>query len=210
MLTEGVPPAMIENVGRMAGMPVGPLSLNDEVAIDLGLKIVQGDEDRRSDRRRSIRSRRSCSSDLVEKRRPLGRKNKKGFYDYPEGGRSGSGRGSRTCSRRSSIPTRRLRGAEASPARHAGARGGAHGRGRRHHRSARGRCRLDPRLRLRAVHRRRLSLHRLHGREALRRAVRASSQAKHGDALRARTSSSCDMAKSGGTFYGAGEARRAA
>ena len=32
MLAEGVPAAMIENVGRMAGMPVGPLSLNDEVA----------------------------------------------------------------------------------------------------------------------------------------------------------------------------------
>ncbi len=30
MLDEGVPPAMIENAGRMAGMPVGPLSLNDE------------------------------------------------------------------------------------------------------------------------------------------------------------------------------------
>src|SRR5690606_13337581 len=34
MLTEGVPAAMIENAGRMAGMPVGPLSLNDEVALD--------------------------------------------------------------------------------------------------------------------------------------------------------------------------------
>ena len=39
MLMEGVPPAMIENVARMAGMPVGPLSLNDEVALDLGWKI---------------------------------------------------------------------------------------------------------------------------------------------------------------------------
>jgi hypothetical protein len=30
MLMEGVPPAMIENcAARMAGMPVGPLSLND-------------------------------------------------------------------------------------------------------------------------------------------------------------------------------------
>jgi 3-hydroxyacyl-CoA dehydrogenase/enoyl-CoA hydratase/3-hydroxybutyryl-CoA epimerase len=28
MLMEGVPPAMIENVARMAGMPVGPLSLS--------------------------------------------------------------------------------------------------------------------------------------------------------------------------------------
>ena len=34
MLAEGVPAAMIENLGRMAGMPVGPLSLNDEVAVD--------------------------------------------------------------------------------------------------------------------------------------------------------------------------------
>ena len=28
MLKEGVPPAMIENTARMAGMPVGPLSLS--------------------------------------------------------------------------------------------------------------------------------------------------------------------------------------
>ena len=39
MLLEGIPAAMIENAGRMAGMPVGPLSLNDEVAVDLTLKI---------------------------------------------------------------------------------------------------------------------------------------------------------------------------
>ena len=44
MLMEGVPPAMIENVARMAGMPVGPLSLNDEVAIDLGWKILKATE----------------------------------------------------------------------------------------------------------------------------------------------------------------------
>ena len=36
MLLEGVPPAMIENTAKMAGMPVGPLSLSDEVALDLG------------------------------------------------------------------------------------------------------------------------------------------------------------------------------
>ena len=44
MLTEGVPAAMIENVGRMAGMPVGPLSLNDEVAVDLAWKILKATE----------------------------------------------------------------------------------------------------------------------------------------------------------------------
>ena len=34
MLTEGVPAAMVENLGKQAGMPVGPLSLNDEVAVN--------------------------------------------------------------------------------------------------------------------------------------------------------------------------------
>jgi len=44
MLMEGVPPAMIENTARMAGMPVGPLSLSDEVALDLVLKIMKATE----------------------------------------------------------------------------------------------------------------------------------------------------------------------
>ena len=44
MLTEGIPAAMVENVGRMAGMPVGPLSLNDEVAVDLAWKILKATE----------------------------------------------------------------------------------------------------------------------------------------------------------------------
>src|SRR5205085_5987374 len=41
MLLEGIPAAMIENTARMAGMPVGPLSLKDETALDLGSKIVR-------------------------------------------------------------------------------------------------------------------------------------------------------------------------
>ena len=60
MLTEGVPAAMIENVGRMAGMPVGPLSLNDEVAVDLGLEDPEGHRGRSRRRRRSTRGRRRC------------------------------------------------------------------------------------------------------------------------------------------------------
>src|SRR2546430_1177587 len=35
MFLEGVPPAMIENCAKMAGMPVGPLSVSDEVYLDL-------------------------------------------------------------------------------------------------------------------------------------------------------------------------------
>ncbi len=54
MLAEGVPPAMIESAGRQAGMPVGPLSLNDEVALDLILKITRATE-AQVGRMRSIR-----------------------------------------------------------------------------------------------------------------------------------------------------------
>ena len=44
MLMEGVPPAMIENIAKMAGMPVGPLALVDEVGVDLGIKIMKATE----------------------------------------------------------------------------------------------------------------------------------------------------------------------
>jgi 3-hydroxyacyl-CoA dehydrogenase/enoyl-CoA hydratase/3-hydroxybutyryl-CoA epimerase len=82
MLTEGVPAAMVENVGRMAGMPVGPLSLNDEVAVDLAWKIVQATKadlgaDAIDERQEAL------LEELVVKRGRLGRKNGKGFYDYP-------------------------------------------------------------------------------------------------------------------------------
>ncbi len=54
MVMEGVPPAMIENASKMAGMPVGPLALNDEVGIDLSWKILQAaKKDLGSRRRRS-------------------------------------------------------------------------------------------------------------------------------------------------------------
>ena len=84
MLLEGVPPAMIENVARMAGMPVGPLSLNDEVALDLGLKIARAAEAQLGPEAVDQRQKKLLT-DLVEGHGRLGRKNRKGFYDYPEG-----------------------------------------------------------------------------------------------------------------------------
>ncbi|HET9716876.1 MAG TPA: 3-hydroxyacyl-CoA dehydrogenase NAD-binding domain-containing protein [Pseudolabrys sp.] len=85
MLVEGVPPAMIENVGRMAGMPVGPLALNDEVAVDLAWKILLATESdlgaKAIDPRQKVLLR-----EMVEKRGRFGRKNGKGFYDYPANG----------------------------------------------------------------------------------------------------------------------------
>jgi 3-hydroxyacyl-CoA dehydrogenase/enoyl-CoA hydratase/3-hydroxybutyryl-CoA epimerase len=82
MLIEGVPPAMIENSAKMAGMPVGPLSLNDEVAIDLSQKILKA----------TVADLGEAAVDpqhlalinkLVDDLDRRGRKNGKGFYDYP-------------------------------------------------------------------------------------------------------------------------------
>jgi 3-hydroxyacyl-CoA dehydrogenase/enoyl-CoA hydratase/3-hydroxybutyryl-CoA epimerase len=85
MLAEGVPAAMIENVGRMAGMPVGPLSLNDEVAVDLAWKILKATEADLGPKAIDERQK-TLLQEMVEKRGRYGRKNGKGFYDYPQNG----------------------------------------------------------------------------------------------------------------------------
>jgi 3-hydroxyacyl-CoA dehydrogenase/enoyl-CoA hydratase/3-hydroxybutyryl-CoA epimerase len=85
MLAEGVPAAMIENVGRMAGMPVGPLSLNDEVAVDLAWKILKATEADLGADAIDVRQK-ALLEEMVEKRGRYGRKNGKGFYDYPQSG----------------------------------------------------------------------------------------------------------------------------
>ena len=85
MLSEGVPAAMIENVGRMAGMPVGPLSLNDEVAVDLAWKILKATEADLGPKAIDPRQK-TLLEEMVEKRGRYGRKNGKGFYDYPANG----------------------------------------------------------------------------------------------------------------------------
>ena len=83
MVVEGVPPAMIENAGRQAGMPVGPLSLSDEVALDLVRTVVStGDGAVVA----PDAEQRGLLDALVVERGRLGRKNRKGFYDYPEQG----------------------------------------------------------------------------------------------------------------------------
>jgi 3-hydroxyacyl-CoA dehydrogenase / enoyl-CoA hydratase / 3-hydroxybutyryl-CoA epimerase len=82
MLTEGVPAAMIENLGRIVGMPVGPLALNDEVAVDLAWKILKATEADLGAKAVDPRQKKLLE-EMVEKRGRLGRKNGKGFYDYP-------------------------------------------------------------------------------------------------------------------------------
>jgi len=86
MLAEGVPAAMIENVGRMAGMPVGPLALNDEVAVDLAWKILQATK-KDLDEKAVDPAQEALLEEMVVKRGRLGRKNGMGFYDYPDKGK---------------------------------------------------------------------------------------------------------------------------
>ena len=85
MLSEGIPPAMIENVAKMAGMPVGPLALNDEVGLDLALKIIEATK-----RDLGVTAidpmQENLLKGLVVEHGRLGRKNGKGFYDYPAHG----------------------------------------------------------------------------------------------------------------------------
>jgi 3-hydroxyacyl-CoA dehydrogenase/enoyl-CoA hydratase/3-hydroxybutyryl-CoA epimerase len=85
MLMEGVPPAMIEAAGKQAGMPVGPLSLNDEVAVDLAFKVLKATKAQLGEGAVDP-AQEKLLSDMVEKHGRLGRKNRKGFYDYPEAG----------------------------------------------------------------------------------------------------------------------------
>ncbi len=86
LLQEGVSPALIENAARMAGMPVGPLAVADEVTIDLQWKVI-----RQSEQDLGRRFVKPVGYDVVQKfvedlKRP-GRRFGAGFYDYPQGGR---------------------------------------------------------------------------------------------------------------------------
>ena len=81
MLVEGVPPAMIENAAKFAGMPVGPLALNDETAVDLSLKIMKATM--RDMGENAVDPRHFKLVETMNGDGRLGRKAGKGFYDYP-------------------------------------------------------------------------------------------------------------------------------
>jgi 3-hydroxyacyl-CoA dehydrogenase / enoyl-CoA hydratase / 3-hydroxybutyryl-CoA epimerase len=86
MLAEGVKPALIENAAKMAGMPVGPLAVSDEVTLDLSYKIMK------QTRKDLGEAYQPHPADAVITRfhdelKRLGKRYGAGFYAYPEGGR---------------------------------------------------------------------------------------------------------------------------
>ncbi|WNJ18651.1 3-hydroxyacyl-CoA dehydrogenase NAD-binding domain-containing protein [Pontibacter sp. G13] len=84
MLSEGIPPAMIEHAAIDAGMPVGPLAVSDEVSIELMYKIRKQTEADlgRPDGKTSTK----IINQFVEDFGRLGKKSGKGFYEYPAKG----------------------------------------------------------------------------------------------------------------------------
>ena len=82
LLEEGVPAAMIENIAKQKGMPVGPLAVHDEVTITLSKHVIESNPDAS----KSPEVMRSLG--LINKMIDAGRTSKKdgaGFYDYPKG-----------------------------------------------------------------------------------------------------------------------------
>ncbi len=84
MLAEGINPALIENVAKQAGMPVGPLAVTDEVTLELSHHVMTQTKKALGDAYVA-----TAADDVIHKFvETLDRKGKrfgKGFYDYPEG-----------------------------------------------------------------------------------------------------------------------------
>ena len=84
MVEEGIAPALVENAARLAGFPIGPLALLDEVTISLPWKIVMQAREALGDA-----FVRPCAYNVMQRmleefQRP-GRRAGGGFFDYPKG-----------------------------------------------------------------------------------------------------------------------------
>ena len=89
MLGEGVPAAVIEHGGMLAGMPVGPLAVIDETSLSLSVHVL---DQTRADLAAEGKSFVATPGQLLIERmvkefKRGGRAAGAGFYDYPAGGR---------------------------------------------------------------------------------------------------------------------------
>lgn len=85
MLEEGVNPALIENGARLAGMPVGPLAVSDEVNMELALQVMrQTQADMGKDWAPPAGY--GVVRRFVEELERPGKRQGKGFYEYRDDG----------------------------------------------------------------------------------------------------------------------------
>ena len=86
LLGEGVSPALIENVAKQAGMPVGPLAVLDEVTLELVYHVTQQTQkDLGADYRET--SSWPVVRKMVEELKRQGKRHGQGFYEYPANAR---------------------------------------------------------------------------------------------------------------------------
>ena len=89
LLAEGVHPAKIEMAALKAGMPIGPLAIQDEVSLTLSEHVAA--ETRKALQAEGKNLARSDADDVIETMiHQFNRKGKAagaGFYEYPEGGK---------------------------------------------------------------------------------------------------------------------------
>ena len=86
MLAEGVKPALIDNAGRLAGMPMGPLTVADMVNLDLSHKIRMQTKADLGDA--YVAHPADPVVELMVNEGRYGQKTKAGFYDYTDGGKA--------------------------------------------------------------------------------------------------------------------------
>ena len=86
MLSEGVHPRRIEVAGLKSGMPMPPLALEDEVSLDLSMRIMaQSKKDTLNESKEWISPpSEAVLNTMVTDYERLGKKNSKGFYDYSQ------------------------------------------------------------------------------------------------------------------------------
>lgn len=84
LLNEGVAPALIENAGKMAGMPLGPLALSDEVSLQLMDRIARQTQADLGDAY-TPHPADAVVDYMVHHVDRIGKKVGRGFYDYLDG-----------------------------------------------------------------------------------------------------------------------------
>ena len=91
MVSEGIHPVRVDNLGKAIGMPVGPLTVNDEVSLTIGIKVretqieaglIRAADDRWPDGNKLIET-------LAKEYNRQGRYHGDGgYYDYSEGNKA--------------------------------------------------------------------------------------------------------------------------